>query len=284
MSPVDDAIHTPGELEETILINSSRAANFVALLRHDSAIRSTVPELVEAYEKFAAEDSRGTRLANLSAASHPSEDIALVGSSSPERLSNVLYPKYVAAAVSSSKEPPPRPPSRSVFLAQKIAIRGVRYASADVFERDSNVIFHRAEPGGEPQTIAGQIHKIFTAPSPMSSDPNAVTAFVEILPYSPLPAASSEEALTLDRVCRSFSPVGGYLSSSRKQESCVIHAADIVCHFAKLSLDEVLPDDDVMHVLQLDRVSLFVPDVTYLSDSLDQLHEEGIYTEGENIQ
>lgn len=235
----------------------------MALLRHDRAIQETVPELVEAYEKFATEDSRGTRLANLAAASHPSEDIALLGSQTPELLSHELYAKYLAAIIHDDQSPH-RTPSRSVCFAQKIAIRGVRYASADVIERDSDVIFRRVESASRSQTCAGRINKIFTSPTLMSSDPNAVTVFVVIQPYGPLPATSNDETLALDRVCRSFHPVGGYLSSSRRQESCVVRATDIVCHFAKLSLDEVLLDDEVIHVLQLDRASNHLFECTYL--------------------
>lgn len=256
MRATDNTVQILGELEETLLITSSRAANFVALLRHDRAIQETVPELVEAYEKFVAEDTRGTRLANLAAASHPSEDIALLGSRLPELMSVDLYNKYLAA-ISPGDQPRHRPPSRSVCFAQRIAIRGVRYANADTFERDSDVIFRRVESNGGSVTCAGRIDKIFTAPSSISSDPEAVAAFVVILIYSPLPASSNEETLALDSVCRSFHPVGGYLSSSRSQESCVIHATDIICHFAKLPLDDVLSDDDVIHVLQLDRASFF---------------------------
>lgn len=235
----------------------------MALLRHDRAIQETIPEVVEAYERFAAEDARGTRLANLAAASHPSEDIALLGSRTPELISHELYTKYVAAIIPEDQYHQ-RPPSRSVCFAQKIAIRGVRYASADVNERDSDVIFRRVEPGSRSQTCAGRIDKIFTAPSLASSDPNAVTVFVVIQPYRPLPATSNEETLALDRVCRSFHPVAGYLSSSQRQESCVVRATDIVCHFAKLSLDEVLLDDNVIHVLQLDRVSIYLFECKYL--------------------
>lgn len=262
MPAIDGTGETLGELEETLLVNSSRAANFVALLRYDRAIQETIPELVEAYEKFATEDSRGTRLANLAAASHPSEDIALLGSRTSELISHELYPKYLAAIIPEDHSYHPRP-SRSVCFAQKIALRGVRYASADVFERDSDVIFHPVGPARGSQTCAGRIDKIFTAPPSMSSDSNAVNVFVVVQPYSPLPTTSNEKTLALDRVCRSFHPVAGYLSSSLRQESCIVRATDIVCHFAKLPLDEVLPDSDVMHVLQLDRVSQYLFECHY---------------------
>lgn len=58
--------------------------------------------------------------------------------------------------------------------------------------------------------------------------------------------------LEFDRFCRSFHPVRGYLSSSRLQGVYIIHATDIVCHFAKLSMEG--ENADVMHVLQLDCV------------------------------
>lgn len=157
--------------------------------------------------------------------------------------------------------------------------RGSRHNRQEYFERDSDVIFRREISSGSLQTCAGQIAKIFTAQQSTPDNPHAVTPFVAIHPYSPLPATANEDILALDRACRSFHPVGGYLSSTQRQDICIIRASDIICHFAKLSLDA-----DIMHVLQLDRVRDFNGlHVQFSSDILHQLQNEGLNTEEDNI-
>lgn len=233
-----------------MLINSCRSANFIALLRYDESIRATVPELVKAFEKLEAEDSRGTRLFNLANASRPEEEIAIIGNSTLKPLDAQLYTAFVTA-LALSRTSINRRPSRNVSFVQKMAIRGVRYTrNADV-ERDSEVIFRRNFMNRATQIWAGQIVDMFTAALPGFDHTHGVVPYVAVKPYLPLPESSRSEFIDLDTRCRSFTPVGGYLSSAQTEgAACVIHAADIVCHFAKLTYE----DEDIIHVLQLGRV------------------------------
>lgn len=209
-----------------------------------------MPQLVEAYEKIVAEDNRGTRLAYLAGVFNPSEEIGILGSSSPERLEDRIYQPYITS----------RPPgghsainlSRLVYAVDRMAIRGVRYTTQKALERDSDVIFRRnGSTDQQDQTYAGRIVYMFTTP-PAHGDSSTVVPYVAIEPYRPLPITVSDDTKHLDQVCRSFAPVGGYLSSSETEGIWVVHASDILCHFAKLSLEE--DGHHILHVLQLDRV------------------------------
>lgn len=195
------------------------------------------------------------RLANLAASSHPSDEIALIGSRSPERLNDEIFSELADYSLFGDRSH--QSFSRSVCFVQKMAVRGVRYAAKDVIERDSNVIFRRRNTSSQSEALPGRIFKIFTATPSASSSPDEVTPFVAIQPYQrlsdevlPEDQDKREDILDLDRVCRSFTPMCGYLSSTRTESVCVVHATNIICHFAKLLIEE-----EVMHVLHLDRVS-----------------------------
>lgn len=231
-----------------MMLSSCRYANFVALLRYDDSIQETVPELVKVFERVMAEDTRGTRLAYLESASHPSEAIAIIGSRSSKALNPTLYSAYLATLSSRNIATVPAP-SKYVDFVRKMAIRGVSYAKRDEVERDSDVIFRRGTAqNGTPILCPGQIIEIFMA---AGDEPDVVTPFVAVRPYLPLPHSADDEFIRLDAVCQSFMPVGGFLSSMDAENvSCIIYATDIVCHFAKLTYE----DQRIMHVLQLARV------------------------------
>jgi len=56
--------------------SSTREANLQALLEDDSEVRSHVGDLVEVYKGILAEDVRGTRLAHMINAVHPTQQTA----------------------------------------------------------------------------------------------------------------------------------------------------------------------------------------------------------------
>lgn len=250
-----------------MMLSSCRYANFVALLRYDNSIQETVPELVKVFERVMAEDTRGTRLAYLESASHPSEAIAVIGSRSSKALNPTLYSAYLATLSSRDIAIVP-PPSKYVDFVRKMAIRGVSYAKRDEVERDSDVLFRRGTTqNGTPILCPGQIIEMFMA---AGDEPDVVTPFVAVRPYLPLPRSADNEFIRLDAVCQSFMPVGGFLSSTDSENVvCVLYATDIVCHFAKLTYE----DQRIMHVLQLGRVHSFSR--SPLSSQLNWIHSYG---------
>lgn len=267
-----------GQLEATFLVSSCRAANLLALLRHDAVVRKDVAELVEVYESYAAEDNRGTRLANLASALHPTDEVVIIGDRKTSQVDDRIL--SLLAEVLSSRYGPSsaRPAGRNIRSVHKMAIRGVRYTAAKVIKRDSDVIFtpRLLSATGNNQnldTCPGRISQIFTyhpdsaststqilptAPevAPAEAPVELVSVYVAIHPYGPLPDESSATIQSWNQSCREFGTAGGYLCSSTLLEDDshlqVVEASDILCHFAKLSI----PEHGLMHVLPLDRVRL----------------------------
>lgn len=252
--------------------SSAREANFQALLSDDREVRAHVSDLVEVYENIRAEDVRGTRLAHMVDAAHPTQqEPSLVYDRTRMRQSSlpdsVLTPfirflncKQQTTVCSTNLDGPPDTaiPREAKFL-DKFSLRGVEYSTVRCRIRNSHVLFRHFEPDtsrASNQPEPGQITHIFLH----SSVPTSYTLpkhkplhpgfYLCVRPYLSL----QPELSNIDEMYRRFGFAGGFLCRRELAPPIIIEPCGIISHIAVTPLD--VEEHHVMHILPMDRVRL----------------------------
>ena len=196
--------------------------------------------LVEAFSKVSNEDHRGTRLAN--EAHFPPERPPKTVILHPDIYDLLLRLINRTAAVDGCS-----PYTPDALELEKISISGVIYASEKSLPRDSNIIFQR--PGGSSQRV-GRIKLIFQ----VSYQPG--TTFLVVSQYRLIANSDVRD------VYRRFGFAGGFLcDADEDSRPLVIRSKDVVCHFAKITLDP--KEEKLMHALPLNVVREFAHVTTF---------------------
>ena len=224
----------PGDLEATFTMTACRAANLEWLM-HGENISDHVRPLVDAFLKVSNEDHRGTRLAdeNHFPPRKPPQNATL------EPSIHKLLLDLITSVPSLAKYGLLVPVTSGVLELEKISISGVIYARESSLPRDSNVIFRR--PGGSSERV-GRIKQIFQS--------EHVVLGVTLL-------VIAQHRLFADPVAQGtygrFGFAGGYLCDPEEDgRQYVIRSTDIICHFARVTVD--WEGGALMHVLPLNSV------------------------------
>lgn len=216
-----------GELEATFTMTACRAANLEWIMQ-DQRTRNSVQELVEAFSRVSNEDHRGTRLA----------DETHFPPSKPPKIVTLNHRTYAllrqlsnAGLVTNGTIPH----TSSALELEKVSISGVIYASEKSLPRDSNIIFR--QPGGSSQMV-GRIKSIFQISH--QAGPTLLTVAQHKL----------IDDSDVQNVYRRFGFAGGFLCDGQEVDPyLLIRSEDVVCHFAKTTLDPV--EENLIHVLPL---------------------------------
>jgi hypothetical protein len=255
--------------------SSVREANFQALLSDDSEMRSHVRDLVEVYEAIRTEDVRGTRLAHMVHAAHPTQQPELVydgmhlrDSSLPdsvlESFVQFLNCNHRTTAESSNLNSLIHPVvSTEAKFMNSISLRGVQYSTTNYRTRNSHVLFRPFRLGSTTTGKAlghskpGQITHIFLhslSPSPSSptADGSSHNPYVYLVvqPYGSLQAELGDT----DQMYRRFGFAGGFLCSRELGPTIIIEPSNIISHVAVTP--QYIKGHPLLHVLPMDRVRL----------------------------
>lgn len=233
----------PGELEATFTMSVCRSSNLQALLDRGDLPEAADP-LLSAYGTVSNEDHRGTRLAD--EVHHPPTKppvTAELQGGTHALLLRALNQRFRTTWYTSGGMGSPFIP-RTVLQLDKLSIRGVIYASARVLPRDSDIVFRRE--GGSGLRV-GSIQLIFRLSHPTPAGPVETATFLLVEQYTPVTDQIIQSKYTR------FGFAGGFLCHNQKlSESHVIGSANVICHFAKTTLQQV--DGDLIHVLPLNKV------------------------------
>jgi hypothetical protein len=236
-----------------------RSANLRTLLQ-DEKTKEIISELVEAYNKMATEDIRGTRLSDLQ---NPSATVRVVGEKRGKALLDL--PSYHALqtllnrmAGEESYEIDVGKVKRGQFLLRrnvtvfrKVFISGVYYASTMTSERDSNIAF-RTGRGDMEEFETGQIARIFVFPQAVENGHSRQEIFLEVRRFKKL---DDMDAKSDDY--RKFGFAGGYLCyNCFHQIPSIVEPSQVISHVAKTS-PFTIPNiaTECVHILLLDQVS-----------------------------
>jgi hypothetical protein len=248
--------------------SSAREANFQALLSDDRDVRTHVGDLVEVYENIRAEDVRGTRLAHMVDAAHPTQqEPSLVYDGTRMRQSTLpdsllapfvqfLNRKQQTAVRSTNLDGPPGTAiSREAKFLDKFSLRGVEYSTVECRIRNSHVLFRHFEPDASNQPEPGQITHIFlhsfvsTSPRPpKNNEPLHPGIYLCVRPYVSL----QPELSNIDQMYRRFGFAGGFLCRRELAPPIIIEPCGIISHVAVTPLD--VEEHHVLHILPMDRV------------------------------
>jgi hypothetical protein len=163
----------------TFMRNSGREANLRALLSDHGEIRECVAELAKTYEAFLAEDSHGTRLAQMVDTTHQTQqsdftfdETHLRESSLPDAililLSQFLNQKHRTTIYSIDYPHSLMVSPRAKFL-DKFSLRGVQYSTASCRMCNSHILFRPSKLDSSESSVRpepGQITQIFLHSQP----------------------------------------------------------------------------------------------------------------------
>ena len=232
-----------GELEATFTTAICRNANLQAVLDRED-IPSDARPLIDAFTKVSNEDHRGTRLADEihHPPTRPPKQLELT-QSTYQRLVQLLNQRSQTTNYTTTPGDPWFVP-RSVLELEKIAIRGVIYATAKSLPRDSNIIFRKH---GDSIMRVGKITTIFSSSHPGTDRLTVKTNFAMIEERLPVMDDTSQ------RTYQQFGFAGGFLCRSTPSgPTHLVEVGDVICHFAKTFLGHWGGDE--FHALPLNKV------------------------------
>lgn len=231
-----------GEVEATFLKTAVRNANLLALLSESSDDQELVEETLKRLHTHEQERLRGFRLAealnpfkafngdgeeNATAAGHATVDI--IPPAEYAMLKTILRSKLQDPAIDT--------PARATFV-EAISIHqnvyGVWHSSK---YRDSRVVFRR-----EGNTLAGIIQKIFIHHHPLPLRQRLTGHYVLVSVF---------EAIDGEDRFRRYGDAGGFCCKPQSTSKVLIPLQSIISHAAFTEI----PDEDLIHVLPLNRVS-----------------------------
>ena len=210
-------------------MTACRTANLEWMMQGENI--DSVRPLIEAFAKVSNEDHRGTRLS----------DEAHFPSSKPPK-TMTLHPHIHNLLLQLTNDAPTAhvsslyPPN--ALELQKVSISGVIYSSEATLPWDSNIIFRR--PGGLSHRV-GRIKSIFQ----VSYQPE--TTFLVVSQHRFISSTD------VRNVYQRFGFAGGFLCNADEDSRLlVIRSKDVVCHFAKIVLNQ--EEEKLMHALPLNAV------------------------------
>ncbi|KAA1479136.1 hypothetical protein DENSPDRAFT_788840 [Dentipellis sp. KUC8613] len=240
-----------GDMEGTFMRHTCRSANLRPLMQ-DPVVKSTVNDLVDAYDAMAAEDRRGTRVQDATARNDggwavtnppPNSDLVQMEKEVYKAYGNAIqtiYPgKYVPEGY-SKKTPQQEYLPRAVISCPKIFIAGVTYKPHKLSAKDSNIITRTGQ--------AGRLEHIYR----QSNGPLASEVHLVVRNLCDLSASDAE----YDHYRKFPRGTGKLYYDQYVPKVTVLQPKDITCHFAKTPMD--VPDikQPCVHVLPLNIVRL----------------------------
>ncbi|KAH9911471.1 uncharacterized protein BXZ73DRAFT_34095, partial [Epithele typhae] len=246
-----------GELEITYVNQSCREAN-LRVLAADERIREDVAEIVQAFERDATEDRRGTRLREANALGiglvphnqHKPREPAALDDHCFEALVKFFNTNTHGQRYASYNDGPMEDDHvillfNSAVPCDGVYAHGVTFRSFSKSQKDCNVLFRSktAQQG----ILAGRINHVFKYAT--SSEPEECT-YLFVTPLLELTTADAEHD-----PFRSYPLVGGQLYYGEYAEPIIIAADQLVSHFARTPIEIANIEKSCIHVLPLDKVN-----------------------------
>jgi hypothetical protein len=207
-------------------------------------IASYAQPLIDAFNKIANEDHRGTHLAD-EIHHPPTKPPRTLYLSDPvyQLLVSFLNQRYQTNYYTTIRNGPWFVP-QTVLGLDKLSIRGVVYASAESLPRDSNVIFRKP---GDPTLRIGKINMIFCSSHCGANYQETKVTCLVVEEWLPVMDPAAQKSY------QQFGFAGGFLCQNRAVETVtVIEDGDVVCHFAKTFLGQ--KNSERFHALPLNKV------------------------------
>ncbi|KAA1479470.1 hypothetical protein DENSPDRAFT_758942, partial [Dentipellis sp. KUC8613] len=221
-----------GDMEGTFMRHTCRSSNLQHLMQ-DPVVKSTVSDLVKAYEAVAAEDRRGTRVQDVTSGNSTLWTVTTPpASSNVVRMEKDVYQAYGKAVRElhsnkfvpegfTKKTPQQEYLSRTVIACPKIFIGGITYKPYNLSTKDCNVIT-RAGHAGRLEHIYKQVD------GPLASE-----VYLVVRNLCNMIASDAEHDYY-----RKFSRGTGKLYYDEYEPNiAVLRPDDIACHFAKTPMD-----------------------------------------------
>lgn len=226
-------------------------------------MNKTLPKLQRVFSSVFEGDHRGTFLNDI-LAFEDDESFKLRNSSN----TSILEPQYRDLLWRYSGTPETRVGSiHQVYMQSSIEVQGVTYSTVQTSPGNSCIVYH--DPGSPSSSWrAGRIVSIFLRKSSHTGTtaPAGLPLFV-VHEYVPL---SDQD--TIHDFYRKHGSSGGRIFYARQGVLTLLSIRDVLCHFActPLTIDGI--EEDCVHVLPLNRVSVTSND---LSTSINVLTEMG---------
>ena len=141
-------------------------------------------------------------------------------------------------------------PTRHVFMQTSVQTLGMVFSTFRTSYGNSLVIYRHPEDHSSAPWKAGKIVSIFVSKQPTGDNrPMTSGPFFVVENYRPL---SNTEAMY--DCYRRYGDAGGRLFHTEHNGSVLLLMRDIICHFARTTVDVPELGGDLMHVLPLARV------------------------------
>lgn len=245
-----------GQLESTLLRTASRNSNLLAILDDDETLRIAVKELLAALKSIQTEDLRGSQL---SAVLNHSQDFRISALKGTRQALSSDYFNHLSSFLRSLGQ---IDIVNEVLSFEQISFRGVCYGThQSPHFCDSGVIF---EVAGSPlsehtqgSNRAGRIESIFEYECWVAGE-LVKKMLVFVKEYLPVQRPAFQDPYP------KYGFAAGFLCEGQANRLCLIELSQIVSHFALTTF----PDEGLIHVMPVDRVSCFLSTCCQRTDYL----------------